>query len=224
MPIRRSAFPGDESCEAKPFLDCGLRIQEGLRLAAWACAGRLYKQTQFSRAWPAPDPGRDERCETNPIRQRMAQPRRAIRAKRTQFRPSAREWARAAGAGRPRRGVIVQNEANLGGVSSLKCQVLRRARRAASPRDLSTSDFTLRTSHCGGAAGPIVRNKPNSRSSRYPTIPLFYRSTVPIRRRSCETKPNVGGLRQVGKDGHHKWSAFAEKWNVRNEPNFWRSR
>ena len=52
-----------------------------------------------------------------------------------------------------------------------------------------------------------MQNEPNSRPSRYPTIPLFYHSTIPIRCQSCETNPI---------------SAEAGRWDrpiVRNEPN-----
>jgi len=41
----------------------------------------------------------------------------------------------------------------------------------------------------------------------------------PTKSRSCETKPNLGGLRHVGKGGPRKWSGFAGRWNVRNKPN-----
>jgi hypothetical protein len=36
---------------------------------------------------------------------------------------------------------------------------------------------------------------------------------------SCETKPNLGGLRHVGKDRHRVRDGFAGKWNVQNEAN-----
>jgi hypothetical protein len=61
--------------------------------------------------------------------------RRAKRAKQTQF----------GGAGPSSQGTIVQNEANLGGVLSVKCQVLGWASRAASLGSLPTANFVLHT-------------------------------------------------------------------------------
>jgi len=66
------------------------------------------------------------------------------------------------------RGTNAQNEPNF------RCRRVERSRR-------------------GMARGANVRNKanwpPGSRSRRYPTIPLFYYSSIPIRCRWCETKP-----------------------------------
>ena len=49
-------------------------------------------------------------------------------------------------------------------------------------------------------AGSNVRNEPNFRRPRYPTIPVFHCSSVPIRCLSCKTKPIwecVGRRRQT---------------------------
>jgi hypothetical protein len=52
-----------------------------------------------------------------------------------------------------------------------------------------------------------VRNEPNFRRPRYPTIPIFHYSSVPVRCRLCKTT-------QLGRSGG------ARRANVRNEPNF----
>jgi hypothetical protein len=49
-------------------------------------------------------------------------------------------------------------------------------------------------------AGPMVQNKPNFRWPGYPTIRVFYHSTIPVRGQLCETKPNFGGIGCLGKE------------------------
>ncbi len=44
----------------------------------------------------------------------------------------------------------------------------------------------------------MVRNKPNSRWARYPSVLLFYHSTIPGRCQLCKTKPNVGKQGYLG--------------------------
>jgi hypothetical protein len=81
-------------------------------------------------------------------------------------------------------------------ILSVKCQVLSRAGRAGSlPRPL-TSNLTLQPSGPAPAAeGHSYQTKPTSpaggrpKGPGYPTDPLFYHSTIPIRCRSCQTKP-----------------------------------
>jgi len=64
-----------------------------------------------------------------------------------------------------------------------------------------------------GALGePVVQNEANFDRTRYPTIPLFHYSSIPTRRRSCETKPIPGG---AGWDG--ATAASDEGENVQNE-------
>ncbi len=63
----------DRLCKTNPIPR--LRIRKGLRPAAWACAGRLYKQTQLDRGKRAKRSqfrrwrrvGRGQSCKTNPI-------------------------------------------------------------------------------------------------------------------------------------------------------------
>jgi hypothetical protein len=117
------------------------------------------------------------------------------RAKRTQFRPSAREWALAAGApegklcktkpisGQPGgwERPIVRNKANLAGRPGP-----RRANCA------KRSQF------------PAGRDTP--------TIPIFHYSSIPVRCRLCKTKPIPAG---PGGMGPRERGAI-----VQNEPNF----
>jgi len=59
----------------------------------------------------------------------------------------------------------------------------------------------------GGTArqgGQLCKTNPICRRSGYPTIPLFYHSSIPIRCRLCETKPNLGRMEYLG-DG--AWGA-----------------
>jgi hypothetical protein len=62
---------------------------------------------------------------------------------------------------------------------------------------------------------PIVQNEPNFRRPRYPTIPVFHYSNVPIRCRSCETKP-IAPWKVSGEDAQPTKSRGPI---VRNEPN-----
>ena len=103
-------------------------------------------------------------------------------AKRTQFHPSA-----GALGSEMRKTKPIWEE-----VPSLKCQVLSRASRASSPQRPPASNYALQTSHCGGAAGPIVQNEPNFRRS-----PQFELSSV---KRNVQNEPNSRRCR-VGR-GH----------------------
>jgi len=54
-----------------------------------------------------------------------------------------------------------------------------------------------------GALGElVVQNEANFDRTRYPTIPLFHYSSIPTRRRSCETKPIPGGAGWTGPQRH----------------------
>jgi hypothetical protein len=60
-----------------------------------------------------------------------------------------------------------------------------------------------------GASGrPIVQNEPNLPAVGIPTIPLLHYSSIPIRCRLCETKPNLGRMGYLG-DG--AWGANRAK-------------
>jgi hypothetical protein len=87
---------------------------------------------------------------------------------------------RAGGPG-PRRAKTCQTNPISEEVSSVKYQVLCWASRPASPRSLLTANFTLQTSHCGGAAGSIVQNEPNLPRDR----------VSGIRDQSTDTRPPV---------------------------------
>ncbi len=135
---------------------------------------------------------RGQACETKPIRDaapwdgggRMGanyakgtqflgvrRDRRANCAKQSQFLPYADLEI-----GVPKR-PLVRNKANLGRSVKLEGSSLKRTRPSGKP--FGSSNFKLHTGNGGAAA--IVRNKPNSRRARYPTIPLFHRSSIPIR-------------------------------------------
>ena len=83
------------------------------------------------------------------------------RAKRSQLRPSAREWARAAGAARPRRRAIVRNEANWGRSFKLggcrgrpPCLPIRRAATGGRPFALQTRPKAVRTNEANWGSRP----------------------------------------------------------------------
>ncbi len=90
----------------------------------------------------------------------------AYRAKQSQFHPSAREWARAAGAGRRQRAKDAKRT-QFG--SGFKCQVssLKPERRAL-------------------------------KLARYPMIPVFHHSTIPIQCQLCKTNPIWPGSGRAG--------------------------
>jgi hypothetical protein len=156
---------------------------------------RCAKRTQF----PA---GRD----TPPFQYSIIPPFRsnADCAKRSQFVSGAQEWARAAGAGRPRRGLIVQNEPNCGRsfkfeVSSVKRIVQNEpncASRDGAPEARDAGANAQNEANCprtGPLREPIVRNKanllrgharpsPRPKALTLPPIRGHVRQTKPIRR------------------------------------------
>jgi hypothetical protein len=75
---------------------------------------------------------------------------------------------------------------------------------------VESSNFTLYTFQ----GLPLCTNKANLRPTRYPIIPLFYYSTIPIRYRSCKTNPIPRRCR-LGR-GHGGGGRGAI---VQNEPN-----
>jgi len=65
---------------------------------------------------------------------------------------------------------------------------------AACPSALGRAKYAKQTQFGGESCKtnpirPTVRNKPNFRRPRYPTLPVFHYSSIPIRRQSCETNP-----------------------------------
>jgi hypothetical protein len=79
-------------------------------------------------------------------------------AKQTQFARRAREWARVAGAGGPRRGVIMQNEPNLAG------RTPPRRTKCAKRTQFGPGGGYQRDQRC--KTNPILRNKASSRPLR----------------------------------------------------------
>ncbi len=66
----------------------------------------------------------------------------------------------------------------------------RRHRTGRGLRDEHRGFLSIDPRPCGHQpSGPIVRNKPNSRRAKCPTIPLFHHSNIPGPGLSCETKP-----------------------------------
>jgi hypothetical protein len=96
-------------------------------------------------------------------------------------------WAEVWRAERPRREWHAPNKANFpgGGETGGASPTLRPGRRAG------------RTTH----GERIVRNKPNFRWPRHPTIPVFHHSSMPIRRRLRETNPIRSDAARDGTSG-----------------------
>jgi hypothetical protein len=99
-----------------------------------------------------------------------------------------------------------------------------RANRATSPRcPASGNKANSRPRGSGGRS--IAPNKPNfkqlgRRPRRDSAKQTQFGPVGPaLAGRLCETKPNLRGLGQVGKEGHGMWAGFAGKWNARNKPN-----
>jgi hypothetical protein len=145
----------------------------------WARDGRgvpnRAKRTQFRRSFkckvPSVKSGKPDVESPEPSHFKLSAEHRlsrAKRAKRTQFGHSAGDRER-----------NVQNEAN----SSIADFGLRIGGGFPS----GGADRAKRTQFRG--AGQARRTKPVGRLSRYPTIPLFYYSSIPAQCRLCKTKP-----------------------------------
>ncbi len=118
------------------------------RLCDIASMPRFGQQTQTWASWGIWGAGRRGRTKGKC-------------AKQTQFWPRQGEGQVVYGKGVTTNRTCKEhwkNKANLGEVSSVKCQVLSRASRAPSPGSLPTSNFTLHTSN--SAEGRSCKTKP----------------------------------------------------------------
>jgi hypothetical protein len=176
-PFHYSIIPpfqsGADCAKRTQSLDCGLRTADRPAAGHPPCGlPPRARARQLCKTKPIRRP--IVRNEPNLARSRPSRGRRRAKcAKRTQFPAS-----RAAGAGRSRQTKPIPAVGSQCAQRDIEDNASRRHYKRRAER-AKRSQF----------AGQSCETNPISRRTRYPMIPLFYHSTIPIRCRLCKTNP-----------------------------------
>jgi len=182
---------GEDSCETKPISGCA---GWGEAWGTAAVEGDRAKQSQFGPGCPETDAGRQT---WGPCRGRLRKTdpilRRGLSCETKPIAP----WKKSGEDAQPTKRRMCETKPNLGRLGYLGDWTRGTGARGVVQTNPISRSRRVGRGHRRVGRGANVQNEPNSspgsRWRRYPTIPVFHHSTVPILCRSCETKPIAFG-------------------------------